>query len=465
VTAVVLAVSAFGLGVTYYFSRQAQLEAVRAELAQLARVAAAQVDGDAHRRVVRPDLEGTPEFMRVLAPLVRFHRATRDVLYAYTLVLDGGRAHYGLDSAYEYKVPGDDAPYDPPMTPVRIEVPDLMETLTDGVLRVNARPRHGPVRSYLSAYAPFFDARGQQAGVVGIDMWVRDLDERLARLQRIAAAALGSLVVIAVSVGAVVYRLRVTAAAAEARDHQAVRELAAARDLAEQSSRAKSAFLAVMSHELRTPLNAIIGYGEMLQDDLRGRGDGVMADDVGRMLAASRHLTAIIGDILDYSKLEAGRFDLTPSRVDLAALAGELVELMRPAASAKGVAIALEPAPRLGAVEGDPVRLRQVLLNLIGNAVKFTERGAVTVRLRPARRGRVACTVHDTGVGIPEEKRAQLFQPFSQVDSSSTRRSGGTGLGLAISRRLVELMRGSLRVRSRHGRGSSFRVTIPARAV
>ncbi|MEZ5420075.1 MAG: ATP-binding protein [Vicinamibacterales bacterium] len=461
VSAIVLAVSALGLGVTYYFARQAQVDAVRAELGQLASVAAVQVDGDLHRRVVRPELEGSPEFLQALAPLVHFHLATRDVIYVYTLVLRNGEAVFGLDSAYKYRIAGDDQPHDPPGTLMAVQDPDSLAALQRDEVVVNREVSRGRVRSYLSAFAPFHDARGVQVGVVGVDMWVRDLDARLARLARIASAALVGLVLIAVAVGLVVFRLRTAAALAESRDRQAVRDLAAARDAAEQSSRAKSAFLAMMSHELRTPLNAIIGYGEMLQEDLRTRGDHGMADDVGHMLGAGRHLTSIIGDILDYSKLEAGRLELRSAGVDVAALAGELVELMLPVASAKGVALSLECTQGLSPVAADPVRLRQVLLNLIGNALKFTERGAVSVRVRRSGGG-VVCVVHDTGIGIPAEKQAQLFQPFSQVDASPSRRAAGTGLGLAISRRLVELMRGTLRVRSRAGRGSTFRVCLPA---
>ncbi|MFN7979478.1 MAG: ATP-binding protein [Vicinamibacterales bacterium] len=460
--AIVLGVSALGLGVTYYFSRQAQIDAVRNELAQLARTVAVQIDGDAHRRVARREMEGTPEHLAALAPIVRFHKATRDVIYVYTYTLDDGVVRFGLDSAYAYKVPGDTEPYDPAGKPYDGNDHDVRQALETQSLIVNDEITHEAVRSYLSAYAPFYDSHGGFVGIVGLDMWVRDLDERLARLERLASFALAGLVLIALAVATGVYRLRSHAAASLARDQRAVIELAAARDAAEQSSRAKSEFLAVMSHELRTPLNAIIGYGEMTAEELRGRGDDALAVDVERMLAASRHLTAIIGDILDYSKLEAGRLRLATTRVDLATLALDLADLMRPACTAKGVSLVVDVAPGLPPVTGDPVRLRQVLLNLIGNAVKFTDHGAVTVRLRRATpAGGFVCSVHDTGTGIPRDKRSRLFQPFSQVDASATRAAGGTGLGLAISRRLVEAMHGRLTFRSRDGRGSTFRVRVP----
>jgi hypothetical protein len=206
------------------------------------------------------------------------------------------------------------------------------------------------------------------------------------RLRNIALTALPACFLSTLT-GLGVFRLRTAAAVAEARDRQAVADLAAARDAAEQSSRAKSTFLAMMSHELRTPLNAIIGYGELMQEDLVARGDADMASDVGRMLTASRHLTAIIGDILDYSKLEAGRVALISTAVAPSALLVELVELMKPGATARGVALVLDAPAGIAPFAGDALRLRQVFLNLIGNAVKFTERGTVTVRLRQATRG------------------------------------------------------------------------------
>jgi hypothetical protein len=187
--ATVFAVSALGVFVTYHFARQAQLEAVQSELSQLARVVAASIDGDLHHAVANPTMEGTPEFLRALAPIVTFHRATEDVIYVYTYTLRDGAVRFGLDSAYLHKVPGDTEPHDPPGKVYNGNDPDVRRALETQTLTVNAEPTVEAVRSYLSAYAPFFDSRNQFVGVVGVDMWVRHLDARLARLQRIAVAA------------------------------------------------------------------------------------------------------------------------------------------------------------------------------------------------------------------------------------------------------------------------------------
>ncbi len=461
--ATVFAVSALGVLVTYYFARQAQLEAVRNELSQLGRVVAANIDGDLHDAATGLGMEGSPQYLTALQPIVRFHRATEDVIYVYTYMLRDGAVRFGLDSAFLYKVPGDTENYDPPMKVYDGNDPDARRALETHALTVNDEPTVEAVRSYLSAYAPFFDSHGEFVGVVGVDMWVRHLDERLARLQRIAMSAVVVLLLLSAAAGVIVFRLRAAAAEAFARDHQAVIDLAAAKDAAEQSSRAKSAFLAMMSHELRTPLNAIVGYSELIQDEMNDRGDTALAHDVGHVVQASRHLTSIIGDILDYSKLEVGRLELVTSTVDMAAMVRELAELMKTGASDKGLVLAVDVHPSVMAVYGDPVRIRQVLLNLIGNALKFTDQGRVTVRLRPSpnRPGHMVCAVHDTGTGVPADKQSKLFEPFSQVDSSPTRAAGGTGLGLAISRRLVETMGGTLTMRSRVDCGSTFRFSFP----
>lgn len=459
----IFAVSAVGVFVTYYFARQAQIEAVQNELSQLARVVAASIDGDLHDAATGAGMEGSPEYSRALEPIVRFHRATEDVIYVYTHMLRDGAVRFGLDSAYAHKVPGDTEQYDPPMSVYAGNDADARRALETQTLVVNAEPTVEAVRSYLSAYAPFFDSHRRFVGVVGVDMWVRRLDMRLARLRRVAEAAGIGLVLLSAAAGVIVFRLRTTAAAVAVRDRQAVVELAAAKDAAEQSSRAKSAFLAMMSHELRTPLTAIVGYSELIQEEMRDRGEKGRADDIGHVVLAGRHLTSIIGDILDYSKLEVDRLTLLPSVVDVGAMVRELAELMKKTAAEKALALAIDVAPDLPIVHGDPVRIRQVLLNLVGNALKFTDRGRVTVRLRRSSTapGYLVCTVHDTGVGVPADKRSKLFQPFSQVDSSPTRAAGGTGLGLAISLRLAEAMGGSLRMRSRVNRGSTFRFSFP----
>jgi PAS domain S-box-containing protein len=231
---------------------------------------------------------------------------------------------------------------------------------------------------------------------------------------------------------------------------------------AEAAAEAKAEFLANMSHEIRTPLTAVLGFTSLLAE--RGDLDAVAHHQVERIAGAGRALLAIVNDVLDYSKLEAGQVSLNPRPTAAAAVVSEVVEMFEPQAEAKGLTIGFEAvgeAPAAVRLDGD--RLRQILVNLIGNAVKFTERGSVWVSLSyDADRQQLAVEVADTGPGISAAGREKLFERFSQLDASSTRAKGGTGLGLAISRRLAAAMAGDIRLKSRAGRGSTFRLELPA---
>jgi signal transduction histidine kinase/ActR/RegA family two-component response regulator len=245
-------------------------------------------------------------------------------------------------------------------------------------------------------------------------------------------------------------------------------QLVHARDAAEAASRAKSAFLANMSHELRTPLNAIIGYSEMLTEDAADRGDEQSVKDLGRIQNAGRHLLALINDVLDMSKIEAGRLVLSPETIDVASLVREATETIASAAQKNGNAHQVGPLEQVGTMFADPLRVRQVLLNLLSNAHKFTKDGRVTLDVRREESGGrswVVFEVTDTGIGLSGEQCARLFREFTQADASTTRKYGGTGLGLAITRRLCQLMGGDIDVRSVLGEGSGFTVRLPAQPV
>ena len=251
------------------------------------------------------------------------------------------------------------------------------------------------------------------------------------------------------------------------REAERTAELERARDEAIAAGRARTDFLARMSHEIRTPMNAVIGMAELL---LMEKLEPQVAEGIQTIRSAADALLALINDILDFSKIEAGSLSLQPVEFDLDAQVSSIIELMAAPARKAGIELRVDMDPRTaGVVRGDEARLRQVLLNLVGNAVKFTEEGFVEVRTRVLReRGRdfqLQFCVADSGPGIARESQAAIFEVFEQGDGSSTRRHGGTGLGLAIARRLVELFGGELWVESELGKGAQFFFTVWLRRV
>ncbi|PIB94354.1 PAS domain-containing sensor histidine kinase [Caulobacter sp. FWC2] len=238
--------------------------------------------------------------------------------------------------------------------------------------------------------------------------------------------------------------------------------LMAAERAAQAANEAKAQFLANMSHEIRTPMNGVLGVMHVLRRELPS---GDSADLLGEALAAGQMLSTLLDDVIDISRIEAGRLDLNREPVDPRELAGGVIRLLAGQATHKGLRLELDLADDLGWIETDPTRVRQALFNLIGNAVKFTLKGSVTVRARKvmtAEGQRLVFDVIDTGIGVPLEAQGSLFERFQQADASTTRRFGGSGLGLAITRKLAQMLGGEVAFRSTPGEGSTFTLTIAA---
>jgi two-component system, sensor histidine kinase and response regulator len=260
--------------------------------------------------------------------------------------------------------------------------------------------------------------------------------------------------------------VRMKALDAEVRQRrQTERDLLAALEQAEESNRCKRSFLATMGHELRTPLNAIIGYSEMLDEDARRLELPCFIAGLSKVQMAGKHLLGLINGILDMSRIESGKMSICPQRVSVRQMAQEVMGLMSPLAQSNRNKLELKLEDEDIWMEVDETRFRQSLLNLVGNACKFTSEGTVTLEVNREKADEqewIEWCVRDTGIGIAEENLGKLFQPFNQVDSNITRKFGGSGLGLAISQKLCEMMGGKITVDSKLGQGSAFTIRMPA---
>ena len=449
---VVLASTSVSGLVLYVRAVDALISEVRTDVLRQALSAAAALEVDLLERLNDPEQENGPDYRLAVRPLDRIRLASPDVRFIYTCAMRDGQVCFVLDPT-----PPGDADKDgiedhsSLFEPYPDANPILRGVIASGVAATDEVPVPDKWGTTFSGYAPLRDSRGKLVGVLGVDLAVQTYDERIHGMR--GAAWSGGLLALLcstlVGVGCYVALAAVRQSALISRER--LNQLGQAREQAERADRAKGDFLAMMSHEIRTPLNAVIGLADLL---VSSGLEGQQREHAETIRASGEHLLAMINDILDYSKIEAGRMELVSAPFSPAAVSEQAVRLLTEAAKAKGLRLDLELAADLPpAVLGDQVRLRQALINLIGNAVKFTALGGVRVMVSTGvGEGAIRFAVTDTGIGIDRATLDQLFQPFQQAAGAH----GGSGLGLVISQRLVRLMGGEIMVESAPGTGSAF---------
>ncbi|MCR6630405.1 MAG: ATP-binding protein [Magnetospirillum sp.] len=404
-------VSCIGLSVVYQFARHAQIEAVRHELEALARTLSVHIDGDLHRTLTSPEQMGSDAHRRALAPMIAFHEANPDLYFVYTAILKDGEIHTVLGTDQLMPNPRTTEPPDPIMTPYRGVDPEFKRALLEKRVIVNSLPVRDSQGTFMSGFAPFHDSQGAVAGVAGVDLELSDFETRLSRIRYAVYASAASVALLSLAAGVIVWRLRTTVAEAARRDAEAREELRRSKEQAEAANQAKSAFLAMMSHEIRTPMNGVIGMASLLRDTPL---TPLQLDYLQTIESSSDSLLTIINDILDYSKIEAGRIELEHAPFDLRQCVEESLDLFTAKAAQKGIELVYSFAPNVPSwIIGDVTRLRQILANLVGNAVKFTSRGEIEVAVTPEESPSgplLHFAVRDTGIGIPADRLDRLFK-------------------------------------------------------
>jgi two-component system sensor histidine kinase/response regulator len=430
-----------GIALLSIHAQHILLEDLRRSLGQIATTTAALIDADTHQRIVAAGGAAPSEYEAAAKPLRVLLKSNPDLRFAYTAIIRDDTMYYVLDAD----------PKDDPSVILEVNreppLPGQREVVQSQTLNVEREPNANSWGIGLRAYAPIRDRRGRMIAFLGVTMRAERYAAAIREIRSVTLLGSGIATFLALTSAIVAWRMQ------RARNR--------ALEAAWAASNAKSQFLATMSHEIRTPLNGVLGMNELLV------GSSLTAQQFGwadAVRISGRHLLVVINDILDFSKIESGQMELEAVPFDLRDVVEDALAMCGHAAASKGLEIAAQFDSSDDFLLGDPFRLRQVLVNLLGNAIKFTERGEVVVRVKKLEHAgpgtRMQLSVQDTGIGIAPLAQERIFDHFSQADGSTTREHGGSGLGLAICRKLLGLMGGSIGVTSVLGEGATFVVDM-----
>jgi signal transduction histidine kinase/ActR/RegA family two-component response regulator len=460
----IFTIASAGLLVSYRVSHQVLMNGVKTRLQDLVTIAAAEIDPDLHAAISSSEQIGSLEYRQATEPLLRLRKAVPDLHYAYTLKLGQQGLYYVLDSTSFLSRPRQQSKV-VVLGKLYAEAPPAARlAATTGGVTISPSPYTNQWGTFLSSFAPIKDRDGETVGVVGVDLSLATLNRKLGILRLTLGLLLLGIALFSGFVGYMVWRSE------KSRD-KAIRKTLLAKDLARsadnqwnEARHAKDSFLAMINHEMRTPLNGILGLTNILLNTSLSSDQHTCLQTIKN---SGEDLLSQLNSLLDFAAIESSSVIVDTSSVPIKSLLDEVLALFADSAHSKGLIITNQLATGIPeAVLTDPSHLRQILERLVGNAVKFTCSGSVELAVScqaPLSDGSVPMVfqVRDSGPGLSDLELQNLYQPFSQGDSSSTQSHGGLGLGLAICRGLVMAMGGTIDVESIAGKGTNVRVTIP----